>query len=253
MKTQHITLSCTPFLAVALIACGSEELSEAESDDVAQTVSALTFEDGGESDAATDIAALMEGALPSSFSEDGSGVFTRTRGTLSYEYAITCFDADGEVLETCGPSARSAEVALAVVGSWASPRRSADLEREGQWSVDWDGEDLFVINGQANGTFNTEFEALNRNDMRTYIMVHDTQANDAVFDASIDRFTGGTFTHAVAADRTRTTDFRDVVASFDATAEVAFQADGPPLITINGERVYEANPVTGAVEPEAEQ
>jgi len=42
-----------------------------------------------------------------------------------------------------------------------------------------------------------------------------------------------------------------VEASFTVDAVVELTSDGPALITLDGERTYEADPVTGQVDPES--
>src|SRR5580693_1354418 len=68
----------------------------------------------------TDVMTLSQGDLVDGFTLD-AGVFSGTRLQIDYSYMITCVDAGGTTLATCGGTTDTADVSYTWAGSIALP------------------------------------------------------------------------------------------------------------------------------------
>lgn len=240
----------TLFSSSLLFACGgSESLTDEEYDDIAQTVAGLTFEEGGDAEAAGDAADLAIGNLPGRFRSDATGSFSGQRGQLDYTYDIECRTARGHVIDPCDVRTRTASIAVRIEGELDTPRRRATLLRTGSWSLSWDGQNQLLVDGITSTDLAGSFEALRRTDSRTYVVAADASFAGLELDLATRRFVDGRIEYALDAERTRTTRFREVEASFSVDVVVELTPNGPAVIEIAKSRTYTVDPATGTVEP----
>lgn len=239
MKRAHF-LGLT-LLPLAL-ACGEDTgLTDEDYDDMAVAVAALTADAGGDMEALEDAAGAIAGQIPRGWTQSSTGSYEGQYGGVEYRYDIECRNSRGQVLAACDLRTRSADVDVRIEGAWNSPRRTGDFLRVGDWALTWDGGDRVQVNGSIDTDLNTQFAALQRNDERTYVMATSADVDAVQVDLASGRLVSGKLTYTVAAERTRTTDFADVEASFDLTVEVEFTPNGPIVLTFAPDRQYEVN------------
>jgi hypothetical protein len=97
---------------------------------------------------------------------------------------------------------------------------------------------LAVFNGAGAFDLQSEFNSLDGNRMRTYLLDYDATYEDVAIDLNNLRAVGGNATFVVHAERTASNRFRDVEAEFDIVADVTFTENGPQIV-LDGDRYYD--------------
>jgi hypothetical protein len=117
--------------AIGLAGCSETDVTTVDCNDVAQLVAGSTSIDIA---AMADVVTLSQGDLVDGFTLD-AGVFSGTRLQIDYSYMITCVDAGGTTLATCGGTTDTADVSYTWAGSIALPTIGATITREGNWTI----------------------------------------------------------------------------------------------------------------------
>jgi len=234
-------------LFVVALGCNSGPTDE-DYDDVAASVGALTASDsGGDVGAMDDAVAASQGTEPEGVTTSGSGSFSGARGGLEYEYALTCSDSGGALLEICDDTTDTAHLTVAWSGELHLARYDATLSRTGDWTLSGLQGDVVTLNGVGSFDADSEFQALFRDETRTLHLEYDANYDGVQLSKSIRRPVGGTATFAVHMERTRSRGARDVDAEFDIDAVVTFQNDGTANLVLDGSRSYVVNLDDGSV------
>jgi hypothetical protein len=241
---QWIGLVAPSLLAVACSSGPSDE----DYDDVAASVGALTANDsGGEVGSMDDSVVAAEGGSPDGLTASGSGSYQGTRLGLEYQYDLTCLDASGQTLASCGENTDTAHVTVAWSGDLTLPRYSASISRAGDWTLAGLQSDVAQFDGHGTFTVDSSFQAIYRDVTRTFHLDYDAQYDAVRYRMASRAFEGGQITYQVHAERTRSGSRRDAEATFDIEAVITFASDGTATLTLDGDRTYQVDLASGAV------
>lgn len=241
-----LTLSLVTLVLAA--ACNSGPTDE-DYDDVAASVGALTANDsGGDVGSMDDAVVAAQGDSPDGLTASGSGGFSGARGGLEYEYALTCSDEAGTVLDVCDDTTDTAHLTVSWSGELDLPRYQASIAREGDWTLSGLQSDTVQLDGTGSFDVDSSFTALYRDVTRTLRLAYDAEYQAVQFSKATRRPVGGTATFGVHVERTRSRGARDVEAEFDIDAVLTFAADGTAHLELDGERSYVVDVEDGSVE-----
>ena len=246
-------------LAVTLVsaaACSSTSPSNdspklrEDYDDTAQAIASATVADGhgGDVAAMSDSASIALGVLPLGFVLDANGEIHGNRFGVMYSYHLSCEDAQGSSLPSCGPLTNHADVDVAWQGNLELPNISAAVSREGSWTLDGLQSDTAVFDGDSSFSFDATLRSIFRpgataslsidTDASYQAVAVSTQTHDAIAgSASLDADV-----HKVV---TRT--HHDVDKSFSVHAEIEFHADRTATLVLDDDQTYRIDLATGAV------
>jgi len=167
-------------LLAMVAACGSDELTPRQYDDVAAVVGAsvATPDRGGALGAVTDTLAIARGDLPKNFVLASDGAVVGVRGGIEYTYRVMCLST-WEIypgLPACDPPASSAVVQARWSGQLAMGTFDGVMTREGVWRLDYLNSPMGVASGTTNllaqqATFSTDRAF----DSRTYWITDDQE------------------------------------------------------------------------------
>lgn len=237
--------------AAALIvgACGSDsndDVTDEDYDQVAQSLGAATAARG-------DVAAitlandLALGALPLGISFEGSGRYQGNFLGLSYELAIECRDASGQVMLLCNGDSVSASVSTAWSGTLSLPRLEASASRTGTLELDGLQDELLTVNGSAHFDLMSEFSSASNQNHKTLDLSYDASYDAVLVDTTTSTFVDGEIHFVVNGERTHTTPGMADARSFEIDATISFAADGTYTLVLDGDRTYSVDASTGAV------
>ena len=236
------TLSC------ALIACGNDEPTNEDYDDVAAVTAALVSEEGGEIVAMEDAVDTAAGDPPSIFTVSASGTVSGERGEIMYSYDFACRDAAGQAQDFCDETTDEAQLILSWSGEVETARRYAQLERSGDWTLSGLTGNVATFVGSGQFSVDSEFTALYRPVMRSMSLDYAATYDSIQFDRNAKQVTGGRISYSVDVERTAQRRFSEVEASFTMDVEVTFNGDRTATIVIDGLRTYELDVDSGEVE-----
>lgn len=241
-----VTLSSMAAL-VALPACGDGDAPTTEEyDDVAAAVAPLVVGETGDTSSMSDAATAAEGEVPPGFSREVNGEVRGPRGGVTFSYTITCQDASGATQATCDDLTDTASVQVSWNGDIDTARYAAGVSRDGSWTLTGLTGSTAELNGSGTFDLASEFESLNGNRTRTYLLSYAANYDGVQLDTASREAIGGSATFDINAQRTASNQFRDVEASFDIFAEVTFTADGATLV-LDGTRAYDLVAENGTV------
>lgn len=236
-------------LALGAVACGSEEPTAEEYDDIATIVGALVADEvGGETEAMEDVAVAVAGdeAGPLGFTEEG--VFEGERGSVSYRYTLSCRAENGSPVPACGGATAEADIEALVSGHAETLRRTVSFTRQARWTVLGVDAPVRTINGEGSFDLETELTALDRPAARTYRLAVDATYAGIQVRADDQAIQAGRIAYEIAAERTASNRFREVEASFDVTATLVIDEPGSATLTLDGTRTYSLDLTTGVVD-----
>lgn len=232
-------------------ACGGSAPTAEEYDDVATSMSGILAEgSASETEAAEDAATAAEGQLPAAMTRAGQGTLRGRRGTVDYDFTLTCSDAQGAVLGTCD-QADSAHLLLAWNGQIETARRSATVERHGDWTLTGLKTPELTLNGTGSLHLEGTFQALGRAENRSYVFDYQADYQDVRIGKAERRINGGQATYTISADRTAQGALRTKERHFDVVAVVTFLGNGQAHVVLDGERSYEVDLVAGTIRKNA--
>lgn len=234
---------------LALGACssdGSDNVTDEDYDQVAQSLGAATAARG-------DVAAitvandLALGVLPLGFSLEGSGRYQGNFLGLSYELAIECRDASGQVMPLCNASSASASVSTAWSGTLSLPRLEASASRTGTLVLSGLQDELLTVDGSAHFDLMSEFSSASNQNHKTLALRYDATYDGVIVDTAASTFVDGEIHFAVNGERTHTTPGMADERAFELDATISFAADGTYTLVLDGERTYTVDAATGVV------
>lgn len=251
MKRSTLSLLTTSFAVFGVAACGDQPTAE-DYDDIATSVGAVLADDSGsEVEAAADAVDAAQGALPSGMTRQAGGHLVGRRGDLEYDYAITCEDAAGQTRAQCEAGVTDrARIEIAWVGQVQTARRTATLERAGDWALTGLTSEVATLDGTGRFDVSSEFAALRRPVTRTFTFDYDATYTGVRIRMQDRLPIGGAALYRIHAERTASRRFSDVERVFDVTADVQFGADGHATVVLDGLRTYDVDLATGAVTAE---
>jgi len=227
-------------------ACDDEAPSEQDYDDVAAGLASLVADGdgGGDTGAMVEAAALAQGDVPMGMSSSGEGAYETEHGGLTYRYEVVCFDEAGrEVLSCAGGRADSAEVSVVWMGSADRPNFQGSVDRTGSWTLSDIQSGVARFDGA--GSFDVSAQWQSRRAMGQWALAYDATYEGIRIDLATLELLDGRARWNVDASRYRSSERREVEASFTITAELSFDEQGDPMLTLDGSRVYDVDPATG--------
>jgi hypothetical protein len=255
LRPSPSTFTCTAALlgaALGSAACSrsGDEPSAEDYDDVALSVASTSAQDGGgEAANLADSLALAASGTAPGMQPSGSGVFTGTRGQLTYTYDVTCRDAGGTALPSCtGGAAETADVHVEWQGSIDLPRYKATVQRSADWRLGGLSGATVTLDGTGSFALQSEFTALYRPVTRTLDLDYAATYQAVQIDRTARKPIGGSIAYEVTAHRTRSGSLRDVDATIEVDAVLSFSPAGATL-TLDRQRTYQVDLQTGAVTP----
>ncbi|MEO8841775.1 MAG: hypothetical protein ABI591_13720 [Kofleriaceae bacterium] len=245
-------LTLASLLSLPLAACTSDtsgtsssDITTAEYDDVAQNVGTTAASpSGGDVAVMADVALVASGTLPLGFTLGANGSVTGSFLGITYDFSVTCSDAQGTHLPTCGSATQLADVKLDWSGALQLPNFSTTMDRHGDWSL-MNLEDPSVKLA-GNGTFSFDSSISNPNTTVTTAYHFDyAAAYTAVFiDKTTKLATAGEIQYDISASK-MVTGAPD--RTFALSADVTFNGDGTATIDLDGMHHYKLDLTTHAV------
>lgn len=230
-------------------ACGVEP-SDEDYDDIASSMAAVVSDEAGsELEAAADAIMVAQGMVPAGLSASGSGELVGQRGTLDYSYTVTCENEAGRELLVCDSRAAQARLQIDWTGDVATARRTASLVRSGDWTLSGLQGDVVTLDGAGRFDVESEFQALNRSAMRTFVLDYDARYAGVRVRKADHLPIDGRIEYTVHAERTRSNRFRDVERTIDVSAVVTFSGDGQARLVLDGTRIYDIDLVNRTLTP----
>ncbi|MBI2892334.1 MAG: hypothetical protein HYY06_02200 [Deltaproteobacteria bacterium] len=225
--------------------------TDADYDDVAASVAALTAnESGGDVGSMDDSIAAAQGETPEGLTASGSGSFQGDRLGLEYEYAVTCLDEAGQTMAICDSTTDSARLTVAWSGELTLPRYSASVSRTGDWTVTGLEDETAQFDGEGTFDLQSEFQALFTDETRTANFSWDAEYEAIRFRVADGMPISGEARFAVHLERTRERGGRSVDAEFDIDGVLTIDGNGGATLVLDGSRSYHVDLATGAVEQE---
>lgn len=223
---------------IGLAACGSDDPTVEDYNDVASAIAPMVVGDSGDTAAMDDTLNAATGQVPANFNASGSGTLTGQRGSLSYTYNLNCQDDVGAAQTACDTQTDRATVDVTWNGELNTVRYQATVQRTGSWTLTDVTSPTATFSG--NGTFDvqSEFQSFDGNRQRTYTLAYTAAYNAVQIDTTTRRPTGGGATFTIDTRRTASNRFRDVEAEFTMTADVTFDAQGNATLVLDGDRTY---------------
>ena len=249
LEAHRIFVSSIGSALLMLAACGAEEPSAQDYDDLATSVGALVAEGpGSEMEAVEDTMDVAEGGVPGELTRSALGSVLGRRGSLDYNFEVTCRDAAGATLEACDATTDQADLVLSWNGEVDSTRYDASVTRIGNWQ--WTGlqSDLAELNGTGTYDATSEFIALFRNETRFYRLDADAVYEAVMVRTSDRRPVGGTIRYTIHAERTDSRGSESIEGEFDVTAVVTFQGDASARVEFDGGRTYAIDLSSGEIQ-----
>ena len=253
---QRIVLSSLLSLAVAASGCSSNDGDASSTpattddyDDVAQAMSSVvaTTGGGGEVGSLADSADLSVGIVPLGVTLSATGTFAGNRVGLNYAYKLTCTDVNGTVLGACGLATDEARVAVDWSGQLTVPNLSATVMRQGNWTLLGLQTDMVSFGGSGTFSFDAAFQSAFRPAMASFHLDYDASYEGITMQRALHRLTAGAIHYTVKAARTASTNTAATNATFDMTADLAFNTDGTATLTLDGSHRYSVNTLSGQV------
>jgi hypothetical protein len=236
----------------ALAGCSSNDTAtEADYDDVAQSLSAVVSpggggNQGGDVSAMQDSATVSLGTAGLSLSANASGKYTGHRAALDYEYTATCSDAAGAE-QKCGSKTDSSTVKVDWSGELALTHLTAAVTRAGTWRLSDIQSGVATIEGDSNFSLDLELQSLFRTAQRSYHIEYDANYAAIKLDLTAQRIESGTVSYTIDAERTVSGTRRDSEAKFKMDGELTFDRDGGVTLTLDGDYKYAIDTTTGVV------
>ena len=248
-NTMRIWIPVAQVALVALSACGGQEPTSEEYDDIAASVGAVVAEGpGSETEALRDTVEVAEGGVPTGMTREEQGTLVGRRGTLDYSFEVTCLDGEGVTQEICDETTDQATLAVEWTGEVDTARYDATVNRTGNWQLTGLLSTEAKLDGAGTFDVQSEFVALFRSEMRTYMFDYDAEYDGVMIRMSDRRPVAGTIRYTIHAARTASRRFRDIERELDVSAVVTFQGDEPARVELDGQRSYLVNLSNGAVQ-----
>ncbi|HTJ42421.1 MAG TPA: hypothetical protein VL463_10025 [Kofleriaceae bacterium] len=239
MTRFTFALGLAASLTIAACSDGSNDRQPTaqEYDAIATHVGSTTAKNGnGELASMQDAFSLVAGVTPLGLALDANGHIGGSRGSLTFDYQVTCTDVNGASLPACGDATNKADIQLALTGSVDLPNVTASVDKHGHWELS----DLKTAAPKLDGDGSFTFDSMIG--QASYHLTYDAHYDDVVFDAqhtpvsgSIDYTIHATHMDASAND------------SFTVDAVITFTSDGHATITLDGTAKYSLDLTTGVV------
>ncbi|HZO12090.1 MAG TPA: hypothetical protein VFB62_02495 [Polyangiaceae bacterium] len=243
---RWMPLGCALFLVIP--GCRANEPTEEDYDDVATAVGALVSnESGGEVGSMDDAAAVATGETPSGLTSEGSGSYQGARLGLSYSYQVTCKDVSGNTLESCDGATESANLVVDWGGSLDLARYDATIARTGDWTLSGLQSEVAQFDGHGTFDVETHFTSLFRDVERSFLLDYDAQYDAVRWNRITKIPQAGSITYDVHAVRTKTRGSRESERELDVQVIVAFDESGTADISIDRERHYSLELLSGQI------
>ena len=235
--------------SAAIVGCSRGEPTEQDYDDVALAVGTMVAGSSSDGEVAemADAIVMSQGDTPTGLTRSGSGDLQGTRGSLTYDFSVSCLDVTGAAQEQCDENTDMSRVVVDWSGQVDWPRYDATVNRTGDWMLSNIQSGVARFEGQGTFDISSEFLSLDGNRMRTFQLSYAADYDSILIDTATKAIQGGTASYEIAAQRTASNRFRDVDAEFDISATVTFASDGTAVLELDGNRSYNIELASGAV------
>ena len=252
LDMKLLNLASCSLLALPLVACTSNsngstssDISADEYDDIAQNVGTSTAsQSGGDVTAMSDVALIASGTLPLGFALSADGSVNGTFLGITYDFSLTCSDAQGTNLPTCGSATQLADVKVDWSGALQLPNFSTTMDRHGVWSLMNLQDPTVKLAGT--GTFSYDSSITNPATTVTAAYHFDDDASYAavLVDKQTKLATAGEIQYDISASKTVT---GQAARTFSLNADITFNGDGSATIVLDGAHHYKLNLTTSVV------
>lgn len=249
---KYLFGSCLLVLS-CMVGCSlNDEATEADYDDVAQTVSALVVTDngGGEVGSMCDSIDIATGTNDGSIGLDGRGRFVGDHLGLTYQYEVDCTDADGSALTNCDDTTDHAAVAVKWSGDLELSHLTASVQREGEWQVSNVQQDAVEINGSSDFDLEAKLQSIFSNASRSYQISYFAEYAKIKFARSSRRVTSGRVEYVIEARRVASGRRGESTAKFQMDGLLQFSGKGSATLTLDKSFRYTIDTESGFVAKE---
>ncbi len=231
----------------AVTAIGTEGCSSGKStptsndyDDVAQSTAALTVTaaGGGEIGSMATSASLALGVTPGDVTLNAAGAFGTVTAGVDYTFTVSCTDSSGAALAHCGTTTNNAHADVTWSGDLTLPGFSANVARQGDWTLSGVQTPTVTFDGTGSFTFASQFASAFRNEQASVNLAYSASYDGVTFAPASHHATGGTIHYTVDATRAASSTSGSSNAAFSVDALVTFNPDGSANLTLDGSHSY---------------
>ncbi|MEY4576016.1 MAG: hypothetical protein RL701_719 [Pseudomonadota bacterium] len=248
---KRLVHTCLLATTVAAGCSSTDTATEADYDDVAQSLSAVVTagSSSGDIGAMFDATTVALGASEGlTFGANAQGAYSGNSFGLNYTYKGTCHDAAGALLAKCGSSTDDATIAVDWDGELSVLGLTASVERNGSWQLKNIQSSPVELSGTSEFTLEASLQSLFRNATRTYHLTYEAEYAGVELDRVARRIQAGTVHYSIDAERTVATARRESEANFHMDGVLTFTGDGKATLTLDKSFTYKIDPAKTTVE-----
>ena len=248
-KRKFMLVGCAALVSFGGGCSDTDTPSEDDYDSVAQALGSVTAtaDGGGEVGSLIDVSAIATGSDRIGIEVKASGAWGGTRAGLTYDYDVSCSDADGKPLNPCSNATDSASVDVKWSGELTTPVISGTVSRTGMIELSDIQSGTVTIDGQGTLTVDAHFDAVLRDATADYHLSYTADYSGLRVQRAAAKVLGGTISYALDVERQATNRARESSAHFEIDAELVFAADGTAKLTLDGDHQYTVDASSGAV------
>jgi len=247
---KRLVNTCLLAASCAVGCSSSDPATEADYDDVAQSVSALLADGNAGSDvgAMNDSATLAIGGSTPSLSLNASGAYAGNHLGITYEYKATCSDTAGAVLAKCGGATDGAAIHVDWAGNVTVQGMTASASRSGDWQLSNLQSGTVTFAGEGDFTLDLTLDSLFRKAQRTYHLNYNAQYANVQLQRATRRIHSGTIRYDISAERTVSGTRGESEAKFHMQGVLEFNPGGSATLTLDKTFKYKLDTATGVID-----
>jgi hypothetical protein len=243
-KSTHLFAASFAVAATALAAVGCSSANTTPTsndyDDVAQSTAALvaTASGGGELGSMYDSASIAIGITPLDVSVNASGSFDGNHAGVTYNFAVSCTDAGGASVAHCGAATNDATASVSWTGNMSLPSFTADVTRNGNWSLTGLQSGTATFNGTGTFTLASTFSSAFRNETASTNLSYAATYSSITYGMLSHQATGGSVHYTIDASHAASSTSVSSNGSFSIDAVLTFAAGGGGTLVLDGSHKY---------------
>jgi hypothetical protein len=248
---MKLSLALVGLASSALLGCtsstSSDKATEADYDDIAQSLSSVvaTNGSGGDLISLQDSVSIALGAPSLGITVNAAGDFIGTRLGLNYDYKASCSDASGAAQTHCDATTDAAAVDVNWSGKLELPNLTASVQREGTWKLSKIQSGTVALDGSGDFDVDLEFQSLFRDVTRDYHLSYSADYQDVQLQLLPLQVTNGSIKYVIDAERKASGVRHESDANFHVEGTLQFAADGSATLTLDGMFRYAIDPGSG--------
>jgi hypothetical protein len=254
LDMKLLTLASCSLLSMPLVACtsssgnsgtASSDITADEYDDVAQNVGTSTAnQSGGDVTAMSDVVLVASGTLPLGFTLAADGSVSGTFLGITYDFSLTCSDAQGTALPECGSATTLADAKLDWSGQLSLPNFTTTMDRHGEWSLSNLQDPSVKLAGTGTFSYDSSISNPNTTITAAYHFDYDAAYMSVIIAKASKLATAGEVQYDINASKTVA---GQAVRTFSLTADITFNANSTATLALDGLHHYTINLATSAV------